>query len=77
MAIRKVRTPQPAAPQLSERDRLLTRPAGELATPLDPASPEARHARVDPKWVPPAGQGDPDATDPSPTGHPPHRVNRF
>jgi hypothetical protein len=53
-------------PQLSEKDRLITRPPGELPTPLDPASPEARGYTVDPKIVPPEGQGDPDATDPAP-----------
>jgi len=53
-------------PQLSPKDKLATRPGGELPTPLDPASPEARHAAVDPKHVPASGQGDPDATDPAP-----------
>jgi hypothetical protein len=50
----------------SEKDRLVTRPAEELPTSLDPASPEARGAPGDPKRVPPTGQGDPDATDPAP-----------
>ena len=53
--------------QLSERDRLVSRPDEPLPTPLDPASPEARGAPKDPKPVPETGQGDPDATDPAPT----------
>jgi hypothetical protein len=53
-------------PQLSEHDKLITRPAEELPTPLDPASRQARHADIDPKQVPSTGQGDPDATDPAP-----------
>jgi hypothetical protein len=52
--------------QLSEKDRLVTRPDGPLPTPLDPASPEVRGYPHDPKRVPPTGQGDPDATDPAP-----------
>ncbi|HEY8503392.1 MAG TPA: hypothetical protein VIL46_02340 [Gemmataceae bacterium] len=52
--------------QLSEKDRLVTRPDEELPTPLDPASPEARGYPADPKRVPREGQGDPDATDPAP-----------
>ena len=52
--------------QLSERDRLVTRPPDQLPTPLDPASPQARGYPKDPKRVPPTGQGDPDATDPAP-----------
>jgi hypothetical protein len=58
---------QPPETGLSEKDRLVTRPAGELPTPLDPASPEARHEDIDPKRVPKSGQGDPAATDPAPT----------
>lgn len=52
--------------QSRERDRLVTRPAGELPTALDPAGPEARGYPADPKPVPAGGQGDPDATDPAP-----------
>jgi hypothetical protein len=52
--------------QLSEKDRLVTRPAGELPTPLDPASPQARGYPRDPKRGPPTGPGDPDATAPAP-----------
>ncbi len=52
--------------QQSDKDRLVTRPAEELPTPLDPASPQARGYTHDPKRVPPTGQGDPDATDPAP-----------
>jgi hypothetical protein len=51
--------------QLSEKDRLITRPDEPLPTPLDPASPEARGYPTDPKPVPKSGQGDPDATDPA------------
>ena len=54
-------------PKIADRDRLMSRPIGEkLPTPLEPNSPEARHQGVDPKPVPPTGQGDPDAVDPSP-----------
>jgi hypothetical protein len=53
-------------PQVSPRDFLGTRPPGNLPTPLDPASPHARGYPVDPKIVPPEGQGDPDATRPAP-----------
>ncbi len=49
-----------------DRDRLVSRPAGPLPTPLDPSSPEARGYPADPKIVPATGQGDPDATDPAP-----------
>jgi hypothetical protein len=52
--------------QESDKDRLVTRPAGELPTALDPASPEARGYPADPKPVPKQGQGDPDATNPAP-----------
>ena len=38
-----------ASDQLSERDRLVTRPDEPLPTPLDPASPEARGEPADPK----------------------------
>lgn len=53
------------AQQLSEKDRLVTRPEGALPTVLDPASPEARGAGVDPKPVPATGQEDPEATNPA------------
>jgi hypothetical protein len=43
--------------QLSERDRLITRPAEPLPTPLDPDSPAARNAQVDPRHRPKEGQG--------------------
>jgi hypothetical protein len=52
--------------QVSDRDRLVSRPDEPLPTPLDPASPQARGYPVDPKLVPETGQGDPDATDPAP-----------
>ena len=58
--------PTTAHPAMSPKDRLLTRPADPLPTPLDPASPEARGYPADPKPVPKTGQGDPDATDPAP-----------
>jgi hypothetical protein len=57
--------PQPLPNQLSDRDRLISRPDEPLPTPLDPASPEARGYPKDPKVVPPTGQGDPDGQ-PSP-----------
>ena len=56
---------QPLAPE-SDRDRLVTRPDGDLPTPLDPAGPRAHGYPADPKLVPATGQGDPDATDPAP-----------
>ena len=59
-------TEQESADQVSERDRLVSRPADPLPTPLDPAGPKARGYPVDPKPVPETGQGDPDATDPAP-----------
>jgi hypothetical protein len=50
--------------QLSEHDRLISRPSNPLPTPLDPASPEARGAPADPKPEPWGGQGtDPHAGD--------------
>lgn len=52
--------------QVSDRDRLVSRPEDPLPTPLDPGSPEARGAPVDPKPVPKLGQGDPDETNPAP-----------
>jgi hypothetical protein len=52
--------------QPADKDRLVSRPADPLPTPLDPASPEARGHPADPKPVPPDGQGDPDATNPAP-----------
>jgi len=54
------------AKKLSDKDRLLARPAAPLPTPLDPAGPQARGAPADPKPVPPQGQGNPAATDPAP-----------
>ena len=53
-------------PVPSERDALITRPAGELPTALDPSGPRAHGYPADPKPVSKAGQGDPDATDPAP-----------
>jgi len=50
----------------SAKDRLVTRPPGQLPTPLEPASPEARGNPKNPKPVPPTGQGDPDAKHPAP-----------
>jgi hypothetical protein len=50
----------------SEKDRLVSRPAEPLPTPLPPDGPAARGHPADPKPVPPTGQGDPDATDPAP-----------
>ena len=48
--------------QLPEKERLITRPEGQLPTALDPQSPEARGAPADPKPKPEGGQGtDPDA----------------
>jgi len=52
--------------KLSDRDRLMTRPAEKLPTPLEPQSPKARGYPVDPKCAPAKGQGDPDATNPAP-----------
>jgi hypothetical protein len=53
--------------QRSPRDLLMTRPDGApLATPLEPASPEARGYPADPKPVPKRGQGDPGETNPAP-----------
>jgi hypothetical protein len=52
--------------QPSEKDKLLTRLAGVLPTPLDPAGPEAHGYPKDPKIVPATGQGDPDAVNPAP-----------
>ena len=46
-------------PQISERDRLLTRPPEPLPTTLDPQSPEARGWPADPKPVPQHVQADP------------------
>ncbi len=66
MATCKPHPVPPALSQLSDRDKLVTRPAGALPTPLDPASPEARGYPADPKPVPRSGQGDPDATNPAP-----------
>ena len=40
--------PKPAE-KLSERDKLVTRPEGELPTALDPAGPESRGYPADPK----------------------------
>ena len=57
---------QQAPEHLSDKDRLISRPDEPLPTPLDPASPEARGELVDPKPVPPTGQGDPDAKNPAP-----------
>jgi hypothetical protein len=45
---------------VAERDRLLTRPEGELPTPLDPAAPESRGLPADPKPGPPCSPGLPD-----------------
>jgi len=53
-------------PKESAKDKLLSRPNTPLPTPLDPASPQARGFPVDPKPVPPQGQGDPDAKHPCP-----------
>jgi len=52
------RTPGPQPP---EKDRLVTRPEGELPTPLDPDGPEARGWPADPKPEPrdPADERDP------------------
>jgi hypothetical protein len=44
--------------KLPEKDRLVTRPEGELPTPLDPQGPEARGAPADPRPDP----SDADAT---------------
>ena len=53
--------------QLPPQDLLITRPdAGPLPTPLDPAGPQAHGHPADPKPVPTAGQGDPDAKNPAP-----------
>ena len=52
--------------QLSEKDRLLTRPPGALPTPLDPAGPEAHGYPADPKPMPTHGQGDPRTRNPAP-----------
>jgi hypothetical protein len=49
-----------AQDQVAERDRLLTRPEGELPTPLDPAAPESRGLPADPKLGPPRSPGLPD-----------------
>src|SRR5262249_23140539 len=46
--------------QLSEKDRLVTRPDEPLATPEDSSGPQARGYPADPKPVPATGQGDPD-----------------
>ena len=52
------------AQDLSDRDRLATRPAGPLPTAEDPSGPEARGYPADPKPTPPDGQGtDPKAGD--------------
>jgi hypothetical protein len=48
----------------SPKDRLETRPEGELATPLDPASPEARGWPLDPKPASYADDGDDDEAAP-------------
>jgi len=56
----------PHRPPLSERDKLITRPDGDLPTPLDPASPEARGYPKDPKVEIPIGQGYPHVIDPDP-----------
>lgn len=60
--------PDPTVPpELSTRDRLLTRPSADpLPTPLDPAGPAARGGDTDPKPVPVRGQGDPAETNPPP-----------
>jgi hypothetical protein len=50
---------------VSEADRLITRPEGELAPPLDAAGPPTPGCPADPRPVPKLGQGDPDDTDPS------------
>lgn len=53
--------------QLTEHDRLLTRPDPEpLPTKLEPASQEARGGQADPKPVPNRGQCDPKDNDPPP-----------
>ena len=48
--------------QLSERDRLITRPDEPLPTPLEPDSPEARGAPADPKPDRRRSQGQPAGT---------------
>lgn len=58
--------PQDPKDQLSDHDRLITRPVDPLPTALDPSGPQARGHPADPKPVPATGQGDPDATDPAP-----------
>jgi hypothetical protein len=40
---------QKQPPHPPEKDRLVTRPEGELPTPMDPAGPEARGWPDDPK----------------------------
>lgn len=48
-------------------DKLMARPSEEpLPTRLDPAGPEAHGHPANPKPVPKAGQGDPDAESPAP-----------
>jgi len=60
-----VMTEKKPADELSEKDRLLTRPEnGPLPTAEDPSAPHARGYPVDPKPKPKDGQGtDPRAND--------------
>ncbi len=57
---------QDGARQVTEKDRLVTRPEGQLPTPLDPLGPEARGYPADPKPTAKAGQADPVANNPDP-----------
>ena len=52
-----------AQDQVSDKDRLLTRPEDKLPTPLDPAAPESRGYPADPKPGPPCSPGLPDGSD--------------
>jgi len=55
------------ADERSPKDLLMTRPdEAPLPTTLDPAGPEAKGYPADPKPIPKAGQGDPDARNPAP-----------
>ena len=54
-------------PQLSDKDKLITRPdPAPLPTPIDPSAPWPE-GFPDPKLVAKEGQGDPDAKNPAPT----------
>jgi hypothetical protein len=55
--MKKQRKPTPA--DETKKDRLSSRPDGELPTTLDPASPEARGYPTDPKTKPPDGKHTP------------------